>query len=453
MKKIYGLLVVGTMLTACNPEWLDVKRELNLTVPATLDDFRALLNYNLLQNDYLGLAELSADDYVTDEASYQVIGDVERNAYSWKGDTYGGANTVTEWNNAYQQIFQCNVVVHGLGKLTPKHNEKGYYNMLLGEALFHRGRAFFNLAQLFAPPFHPSTAPEMLGIPLRLDPDPNMQTVRASLKDTYNQILEDLRRSSRLLGEESFSGNALLPRKAAAFAALARCYLVMGDYQKSGLYADSALQSQNGLLDFDTMDPQVDYPVSRLNSEIIFQSTLAPLYTVFSRHFGFTPTGLFSIYDKRDLRRSIYFQDVANDEVGFRGSYNGSVQLFSGTTTAEMYLIRAESNLRIGQPEPALSDLNLLRKHRCKPTDFYQLEITATPGLLDTIIAERKRELVRRGLRWMDLRRLNQDPSTAETLARTMNGQVFNLQPNSKRYTFPIPDYIIDATGMEQNER
>ncbi|HWK99588.1 MAG TPA: RagB/SusD family nutrient uptake outer membrane protein, partial [Parapedobacter sp.] len=122
-------------------------------------------------------------------------------------------------------------------------------------------------------------------------------------------------------------------------------------------------------------------------------------------------------------------------------------------TTAEMYLIRAESNLRIGQPEPALSDLNLLRKHRCKPTDFYQLEITATPGLLDTIIAERKRELVRRGLRWMDLRRLNQDPSTAETLARTMNGQVFNLQPNSKRYTFPIPDYIIDATGMEQNER
>jgi hypothetical protein len=53
----------------------------------------------------------------------------------------------------------------------------------------------------------------------------------------------------------------------------------------------------------------------------------------------------------------------------------------------------------------------------------------------------------------MDLRRLNTDPVRAQTLRRTVGEEVFELQPGSLRYTFPIPDSEISLNGLEQNPR
>jgi hypothetical protein len=69
------------------------------------------------------------------------------------------------------------------------------------------------------------------------------------------------------------------------------------------------------------------------------------------------------------------------------------------------------------------------------------------------ILEERRRELIGRGLRWTDLRRINQETDYAVTLEKSLNGESYILEPNSVRYTYPIPDDEIILSGIRQNER
>ncbi len=74
-------------------------------------------------------------------------------------------------------------------------------------------------------------------------------------------------------------------------------------------------------------------------------------------------------------------------------------------------------------------------------------------GLLPYVLMERQRQLIFRGLRWMDLRRLNRDPRFAKTLRKQIDGQVYELEPGSKRYVWPIPEDAVTYGGLEQNTR
>jgi len=71
-----------------------------------------------------------------------------------------------------------------------------------------------------------------------------------------------------------------------------------------------------------------------------------------------------------------------------------------------------------------------------------------------TILAERRKELVMRGTRWSDLRRLNKEARFQKTIQRTSaDGQVYVLQPNSNLYTWQIPQRDIILSSIEQNPR
>ncbi|SEM08104.1 hypothetical protein SAMN05216436_101351 [bacterium A37T11] len=55
-----------------------------------------------------------------------------------------------------------------------------------------------------------------------------------------------------------------------------------------------------------------------------------------------------------------------------------------------------------------------------------------------------------RGLRWMDIKRLNKEGANI-TLTRNLNGQIYTLPPNDPRFALPIPEDVIDLSGMQQN--
>ena len=69
-------------------------------------------------------------------------------------------------------------------------------------------------------------------------------------------------------------------------------------------------------------------------------------------------------------------------------------------------------------------------------------------------LIERRKELLYRGLRWTDLRRLNKETGRQTLLQRTIAGQSYSLPASDPRYTLLIPDNVISFNpGMHQNPR
>ncbi|SEM85649.1 SusD family protein [bacterium A37T11] len=439
------------LLFSCSDQWLEVKRDISLTVPSTLDDIRALLNIDLLRYDNIGLAEESADEYEVTDITFNARTPRERAAYLWEKNILDGVTMLTEWDDNYKQIFQCNVALDALLQYHPDPSEQHLWNLLYGEALFFRAKTFFNLAQLFAAPYDATTVDQKEGIPLRLTADVNEKTTRSSLRQTYDQILLDLTTASLKLDAQPL--DVRQTSKPAAFSALARCYLVMHDYEKAGQYADSSLQINPALLDFNALTETPTYPIAPYNVEVNISTTLFPPYAIFNRTNAYIPTAVYDLYEDNDLRKTIFFYNKADGTIGFTGSYLGTNQFFHGTTSSEMYLIRAECAARAGNISNAVADLNSLREKRYRSIDFTPLTAVIAEDVIQLILLERRRELIRRGLRWQDLRRLNQEPNRSVTISRTVSGVTYSLPPNDPRYVMPIPDYIIQATGIKQNIR
>jgi len=128
---------------------------------------------------------------------------------------------------------------------------------------------------------------------------------------------------------------------------------------------------------------------------------------------------------------------------------------FVGLTTSETILDAAESNIRLGNIEIGRGYLNHLLKNRIDKKFFVQQLETDPSKLLKDVLDERRKELVRRGIRWSDLRRLNKDSRFKTIIERKVqiNNEVrtFVLPPNSKNYVYKIPIEVINMTGMEQN--
>src|SRR5690606_15417770 len=104
---------------------------------------------------------------------------------------------------------------------------------------------------------------------------------------------------------------------------------------------------------------------------------------------------------------------------------------------------------RLNKASDAKNALNLLLQNRYITGTFKAISVTDTDELLDIIIKERRKELLSRGLRWQDLKRLNKDKRYAKTLVRKIGDQVYTLFPNDPKYVFPVPQYIKTVTGIE----
>ncbi len=229
----------------------------------------------------------------------------------------------------------------------------------------------------------------------------------------------------------------------------------MGEYEKALTNAEEALGSTSTILiDFNTLNPDEDYPIPTTNNtsgEMMYWTVLLYADQLDQSIAKISPS-LYDMYSKGDLRKDIYFGKNDDNTYFFKGMHLGTSGLTNTPTPAELLLTIAECNARLGNLPQSANALNQLLVKRWKVGDFTAYSFTSNEAALSTVLEERRKELVMRGLRWPDIKRSNRDGYNI-TLSRTVNGQTFTLPPNDLRYAIAIPENVIEIGGIQQNPR
>lgn len=449
MKNKTYLIVILILFSSCE-DFLDVKPDKSLLLPETLTDLQGLMDADaLVMNITPALQLAAADELFPSPQGWNMIPANERNAFTWAEDMYDG-NTVGDWNKPFEQIFYANVVLERLERIQAKPNEEIWKEEIRGAALFFRAHAYFQLSQMFMPVYSQETANLPLGMPLREISNVSTIIQRSTVEETYQFMFKDLNEALNLLPESAQFKTR--PSKHAVYALLARIYLIREEYQKAEEYAELCLEINNQLMDYNNINPVPARPFQRFNQEVIF-NTISVTY-----FFSIFPTipvnpNLLELYEEGDLRASLFFANPTIFGRAYRGSYMGNFAYFTGIATDEIILIAAEAKARINKTTEAIGLLNYLLENRLEQSTFQPLGNLTTEETLQRVLLERRKQLVLRGLRWSDIRRLANNPNTAITLQKEIAGETYTLPINSSKYTFQIPDDELLRSGLTPNPR
>lgn len=453
---LYAAVLI--LVSSCSGSFLEVKTDKSLVIPYRIEDYQAILDdafRTMNTKASIVLGTIAADEIQVDEQQLANLTPVhQRNAYLWKKEDLFEGEQSDDWNFGYRRILYANQVIEGIQKIKPENAQLDAWNNVKGSALFFRAFNYYQLAQLFCEVYDGKNAKSQLGLPLRTEPDISLKIPRSTLLQTYDLILKDLNEAEELLPIEPSIKQR--PSRLAVSALRARIYLQLRRYDLALAEANGALSRKSTLLDFNTVpfDPNsfaTLQPLAAVNPEIIFDfSGSIPeiqrigLYCINQRYFD--------KYQEGDLRKKLFFKDFNNFKI-FIGSISFSGGPLYGFAVDELQLIAAECEARLGNLNKALDWINTLRKNRFEKNTDYELHSRDKNEVINWILEERQRELVFRGLRWEDLRRLNKEMEYPITLEKTFNSELIKIVPNDPRYVFPIPPNAIAIGGYEQNSR
>ena len=457
MKKLFFIYLLSSLALGCGKEFLDIKRDSNQVVPTNIKDYLAILNRREILENHRILSFIGTDEYYYETYSDLVARSnftpFHRRAYTWDREIFEVDEQLRDWNKCYENIMYANLALD-VEKLQPKPDEEMEWKRTVVAARFHRAWKFYQLAQQFCEPYTENSSSTGLGLPLRTDYDVSVKYSRSSLKEVYDLILDDLHKAEEIGLESEL--NIYLPGKLAVKAFLARVYLQIGNYERAEHYAVSVLGEKSDLVDYNgltkTLSSYYDSQFNTLgknNPAIIFYS-FQSVDGIISETMKMDTTFVKS-FQEEDLRKKIYFFDREDGSKLYVGGY-GVSRMFTGLSTEEMMLIRAECLVRRGEHQHAKDALQPLLKARFENATV-SIEIDERDDVLGWVLAERKKELYMRGILWDDARRLNAKGEFQTTFKRNLDGEEYVLPPNDKRWTWPIPINEIINNNLQQNER
>lgn len=454
-KFFISILLPAFVVASCNKQWLESKPESKLSTIDKLQDYSLLLDGNI--NSTPNYGTIGSDEYyipqgwLNDIVNYFGIQNVEM--YTWAPN--GFSNTYdNNWEIPYSTIFRCNLIINNIEKY--KSQDPDLYQRTLGAAYFWRGLNYFELALYYSLPYDSASASQTLGVPIRLVEDITLEADRESLQKVYDQAVSDLSNSiSRL--PDSVQNFKIRPNKAAAYSVLSRLYLSARNYPLALKYADSALQYNSNLLDFNSItaapEATVSMPLFKINPEVNY---ITSTYEVFiSSYFVRMDSVLYDSYHSDDLRKTHYFLEQEPNTYYFKGTYDGRYNdfIFSAAAVDELYLVKAECLVRLDQVAEGLDYLNMLLEKRWVAGTYIPATNLNKNDALRLVITERKKELIFRSTNWLDMKRFSMEPAFAKTFRRYFNNQEFLLEPGSLLYAWPIPKHEILNSGIAQNSR
>lgn len=425
---LYSTLVV---LSACS-------KELNTTPSQSIDAAVALKTSDDVKAALVGsYADFGSADFYGGRIFMEADLLANVNELNWSG-TYQGLTQIYNKAIPVDNIFVTNVWLAGYKAINDVNNVLSAVNVVdskdsasvAGQAKFIRGASYFELVKRFAKAWNDGNPTANLGVPLVLTPTETIteqsKVKRNTVAEVYQQVIKDLTEA------EASSNNP-----AAAAAILARVYLQKGDFANAAQAANRAITESGAKL-----TPTYAEAFGAANtSEDIFAIQVTPTSGTqgFNEFYSSAQRGDIQIndshlalYEPNDDRTNLFYTDNGSVYTGKFEELYGNVHTIR---LAEMLLIRAEANFRLGTQVGAspLDDINAIRQRAKLPL------YTATQLTLANILKERKLELAFEGFTLDDVKRLQ--------------GNVGNLQWNSPKLVFPIPKReILANTNLVQNE-
>src|SRR5690606_5256560 len=372
MKNLIVVISVSLLYTfvACS-DYLDVKPDDSLAVPDNVQDLQALLDYESVFNmQYPAAGDIGADYYFLSKADWDSRDIDARMTYIWDAN----AQNHLDWDYSFQRIFHCNVVLDEIEEAKLGSMTESDRDIIKGRAYFYRGWSYFHLAQLYVPYYAKGMADSEYGLPLQLVSDINEPVVRSTVHETYSRIIDDLKHAAELLPDRV--GVPTRPSRAAALGALAKLYLIMGDFELSLYYTENSLDINAVLLDYNDVYRDSDIPFEVFNKDVVFHAVMSARSGVHEQGHAFVDTVLVKKYNEDDLRRTAFLKPDDTGLFRFKGSYDGgNYTLFSGIAIDELYLIKSECLARLGREEEALEVLNRLLSKRWHKDRFVPMQL------------------------------------------------------------------------------
>jgi len=380
------------------------------------------------------------------------------------------------WRRAYEVINAVNAIIAEIEVVTGEDR-----NRIEGEALAIRGILYFEMVRLWAPQYTVTNPSSQLAIPVLTEPindisdiaTPDIQTVQT----VYDRAEQDLVDAATLL--EPYGKNGTRLSVYACWAYLARLNLQKGEFLNAFNFANDVILSGEFELERSPLDA---FNNSSNSTEDIFaiQQTLsntagdATTGTGIVNFFSSLPQGGVGaarildnslnttvienspFFDEQNDVRASIDTEVTNEVIAtnittafYNNLKNNNTSILSHSKflrgdqvlpivrLAEMHLIRAEALATLNPLDIdaiALSDVNLLRTRA--GINAMTTSLLVSPfAFYDSLILERKRELLYEGHLLHDAKRLE-----------TNVGSAFSpIDANDASLILPIPQSETDT--------
>ena len=440
------------------------------------------------------LPDLQADFVYAVDGYSNTYGDI----WQWK---IRSTNSEIEavYASLYQIISNCNFYLDYIDRVmaaTTDDTKLQTLDIYTGEVYAIRALAFSELIKCYCKAYDPATAKNELGVVLRtstIDPQP---MPRASLYDSYQQVLSDLENAERLLDEDNDAYSSAYITRAMAYALHARVALYMQDWQSAIHYSTELIESKNFALssavsyytsDMTYFDYMWNYDIA---TEIIWRigftttsygGALGQVFLGFNNDYtyyypDYVPAEwVLNLYSDSDMRYSSYFYTLQSGyshalQWPLLVKYFGNQDFINNALIyhtvmpkpfrlAEQYLIRAEAYCRQATPNysAASKDLTDLRATRIAGGGSVSLSAS---NYIDIIAEERVRELYMEGFRLQDIKRWGKLYRNGEGFTRKpqsnslTEGSSLTIKADHPLFVWPIPIHEIEAPGslVQPNE-
>lgn len=443
--------------------------------------------------NYLLAGELQTDCFNAVVGFSNTYGDM----YRWTFEPSSGTITGI-WQNYYIVIARSNFYITGALDFLEKAGEdvteedKALLRKYLGEVYFTRAFCYLKLAGAFCEDYDPATAENKMGLPLQLVYAPTSNSAmypgRSSLKDTYQQIVDDLAEAKKLVDTEG-EQSAKYITKDIVTALEARLALQMDNYDKAITASTSLIALDTyALIDTDNPDAYKDMWKHDTGTETLWQifmsmNELGARQGVYfigevEESKDYLPSNdLLNLYDpEADIRFEAYFGEYhltvstgAEADIYFFNKYPGNENIgtdnkakFVNQTKvfrlAEMYLIAAEAYAQKNDLINGSKYLNALKTSRI--VGFEGGTYSSQLVLMNEIKDERLRELVCEGHRLTDLKRwkmgvkrtASQNPDLILFPGQETTEKL-NKPADDYRMVWPIPKIEIDANPQIKQQQ